>query len=107
MVISISKAPLTRIYQGHADAMAASWHSLALSSDESHFLGVYGEQQSWALMYNIYADRLLDTGIVNQTVGRIRTAAKFYALITAQVLQGQTAFYKNLLSSQSCNLVLV
>lgn len=58
-------------YQGHANAMAASWHSLALSSDGSHFLGAYGDQQSWALMYNIYADRLLDTGIVNQTVSRV------------------------------------
>lgn len=51
--------------------MAASWHSLALSSDGSHFLGAYGDQESWALMYNIYADRLLGTGIVNQTVSRV------------------------------------
>lgn len=87
--------------------MAASWHSLALSSDGSHFLGAYGDEQSSALMYNIYADRLLDTGIVNQTVSRLGIFTQLYALTTAQILQSQTAFYKNLLSSEACKLVSV
>lgn len=105
-------APLYRtlysyaLYQGQANAMAASWHSLALSSDGSHFLEAFGDEKSWALMYNMYADRLLDTGIVNQTVSTAGTSTQFYALIAAQILQSQTAFYKNLLSSKSCKSAL-
>ncbi|KAL1942377.1 hypothetical protein VTO73DRAFT_5979 [Trametes versicolor] len=69
-----------KLYHGHATALAASWESLALSSDGTRLLGVYGNEQTWALMYNIYADRLLDTGII---------------------LQSQTAFYKTLLNSSA------
>ncbi|KAI8993903.1 DUF1793-domain-containing protein [Trametes punicea] len=69
-------------YDGHAAALAGSWQSLAMSADQTHLLGTYGNQQSWALMYNIYADRLLGTGIVSQSL-----------------LQTQTAFYQNLLDS--------
>ncbi|KAL1945995.1 hypothetical protein VTO73DRAFT_1997 [Trametes versicolor] len=79
---ALGKDADAQLYDGHATALAAAWKSLALSSDGSHLLGVYGDQQSWALMYNIYADRLLGTGIVNHSI-----------------LQGQTAFYKTLLNS--------
>ncbi|KAI0645913.1 DUF1793-domain-containing protein [Trametes meyenii] len=71
-------------YDSHAAALVGSWQSLALSSDQKHLLGVYGNPSSWALMYNIYADRLLGTNVVSQTL-----------------LQGQTTFYQALLGSSA------
>ncbi|EIW62862.1 uncharacterized protein TRAVEDRAFT_114910 [Trametes versicolor FP-101664 SS1] len=88
-----------QLYDGHAAALAAAWQSLALSSDGSHLLGVYGDQQSWALMYNIYADRLLGTGIVNHSVSCACSPTDFHLLMSTQILQGQTVFYKTLLNS--------
>ena len=54
--------------QAHASALFSSWKSLAEASDQSHLLGVYGDEQSWALMYNLYADKLLGTNVVPQSV---------------------------------------
>ena len=54
--------------QSHASALIGSWLSLAESSSQQHLLGVYGDQQSWALLYNIYADLLLGTNLIPQTV---------------------------------------
>lgn len=65
------KACLHAICQEHAATLTTSWYSLTLSESsgsESHLLGSYGDEGSWALMYNIYADRLLGTGIVNEIV---------------------------------------
>ncbi len=54
--------------QSHAAALVGQWQSLALSSDQKHLLRVYNDQTSWALMYNLYADRLLGTNLVSDTV---------------------------------------
>ena len=40
-----------------------------MSSDGSHLLGSYGDQQSWSLMYNLYADKMLGLNFVPQSVG--------------------------------------
>ncbi|KAI0368349.1 hypothetical protein BV20DRAFT_471147 [Pilatotrama ljubarskyi] len=69
-------------YNDQAATLGASWHSLAPSSDGQRILGVYGDQESWSLIYNLYYDRLLGTNIVNQTL-----------------LRYQTAFYKTLLET--------
>ncbi|KAI0759822.1 DUF1793-domain-containing protein [Trametes elegans] len=69
-------------YDSHASALVGSWQSLALSSDQQHILGIYGNQASWALMYNLYADKLLGTNVVSQTL-----------------LQDQAQFYRSLLQS--------
>ncbi|KAI9067371.1 hypothetical protein FKP32DRAFT_1563883 [Trametes sanguinea] len=72
-------------YDSHAAALVESWQSLAASTDHKHLLGIYGDQQSWTLMYNVYADRLLGTNIVSQAL-----------------LQGESTFYQSLL--QSCKM---
>ncbi|KAL1942376.1 hypothetical protein VTO73DRAFT_5978 [Trametes versicolor] len=54
--------------KNYAASLAASWVSLAMSSSGDRLLGSYDDEQSWALMYNLYADRLLQTGVVEQTV---------------------------------------
>ncbi|KAI0367422.1 DUF1793-domain-containing protein [Pilatotrama ljubarskyi] len=69
-------------YDNNAAALIGEWQSLALSSDGQHLLGMCGNQQSWSLMYNLYADRLLGTNIVDPAL-----------------LKLQTAFYRNLLTS--------
>ena len=54
--------------QSRASQLIQSWQSLALSSDQSHLLRSYGDQQSWALIYNMYSDKLLGTNLVSQSV---------------------------------------
>lgn len=42
---------------------------MALSADGQHVLSSYGDPaQSWALLYNLYADRLLQTNVVSDNV---------------------------------------
>ncbi|KAI0325215.1 DUF1793-domain-containing protein [Cubamyces sp. BRFM 1775] len=69
-------------YDSCAAELVSSWESLAMSSDRQHLLGIYGNEGSWALMYNVYADILLGTNLINQTL-----------------LRGQTTFYESLLNS--------
>ncbi|KAH9942459.1 uncharacterized protein BXZ73DRAFT_88030 [Epithele typhae] len=77
---AVGKSVDAQTYDAHASALVNSWQSLAASSDQGHLLGLYSNQQSWALLYNIYADRLLGTG-----------------LVSSAVLDGQTQFYNQLL----------
>ncbi|KAI0633572.1 hypothetical protein C8Q77DRAFT_1217931 [Trametes polyzona] len=81
---NLTNLALKGIIATYASDLSASWKTLSLSADGSHFLRTYGEKQSWALMYNLYADRLLGTGIVDDAL-----------------LQSQTAYYKSLLSSSA------
>ena len=52
------------------DALANSWLSLALSSDQQHLLGQYNDESSWAMLYNVYADLLLQTNLIPTDVCR-------------------------------------
>ena len=45
------------------------WKSSALSSDQQRILGVFGEETSWSLTYNLYIDLLLGTNLVPTSVG--------------------------------------
>ncbi len=67
--------------QSHASALIGSWLSLAESSSQQHLLGVYGDQQSWALLYNIYADLLLGTKLVPQSVSEATVAIANISII--------------------------
>ena len=62
---------MLKVFQSHASALLSAWQALAASSDQGHLLGEYDQQSSWALMYNIYADSLLKTGLVAQAVRRM------------------------------------
>ncbi|GBE81170.1 Glutaminase A [Sparassis crispa] len=55
-------------FANNAAAYAATWQSLAESASQNHLLFSYGEANSWALMYNLYADLLLGTRLVSETV---------------------------------------
>ena len=54
--------------QGHASTLIAKWQSLVFSSDHSRILGTFGDDDSWSLTYNLYADRLLGTNLVTKLV---------------------------------------
>ena len=54
--------------KNQSSALFGEWLSLVMSSDQSHILGFYGEESSTSLLYNIYADRLLGTSLISQTV---------------------------------------
>ena len=55
--------------QGQAAALLGEWQSLATGTS-SHLLGEYGNQQSWSLMYNMFADKLLGLNFIPQSVSR-------------------------------------
>ncbi|RPD54725.1 hypothetical protein L226DRAFT_560384 [Lentinus tigrinus ALCF2SS1-7] len=76
-------------YDSRATALAGSWLSLAESSDQQHLLGQYGDQSSAAMLYNIYADLLLDTALVPQ-----------------DILAKQTQYYNSLLQTDASPLGL-
>ena len=48
--------------------MFGSWLSRATSSGGSHLLGGYSDQESWSLMYNLFADKMLGLNFVLQSV---------------------------------------
>ena len=61
-------AGTNRGLQNQAASLLSSWLSLATSSGGSRLLGSYGNQQSWTLMYNLFADKLLGLNFVAQSV---------------------------------------
>lgn len=66
--ISVSQQHVDLASQGYISANIETWQSLALSADQSHFLFSYGDESSSALMYNLFADLLLGTNVVPQSV---------------------------------------
>ncbi|KAL1946009.1 hypothetical protein VTO73DRAFT_2011 [Trametes versicolor] len=70
-------------YDVHAAALMDGWQALSLSTNTTPYAHAeYHDGDSWALLYNGYADRLLGTGILSQSL-----------------LQNQTAWYKSLISA--------
>ncbi|TFY62886.1 hypothetical protein EVJ58_g3577 [Rhodofomes roseus] len=56
-------------YSEIASADSSAWESLAMSQNDAQgLLFTYGLTNSWALMYNLYADLLLGTNVVSQSV---------------------------------------
>ncbi|KAF8273701.1 hypothetical protein EI94DRAFT_1715629 [Lactarius quietus] len=54
-------------YNNTAASLYNQWKSLALASDQ-HLLVAYGQEGSWTLGYNLFADVWLDTGVVESSV---------------------------------------
>ncbi|KAM5534567.1 hypothetical protein V8D89_011771 [Ganoderma adspersum] len=55
-------------YSNQSSTLLSSWLFLATSLSGSRLLGDYGDQQSWSLMYNLFADKLLGLDFVPQSV---------------------------------------
>ncbi|KAI0306203.1 hypothetical protein B0F90DRAFT_973382 [Multifurca ochricompacta] len=54
-------------YSATANAYYNQWKSLALGSD-LHVLSHYGNESSWSLGYNMFADRWLQTGLISEDI---------------------------------------
>ncbi|KAI1795670.1 hypothetical protein LXA43DRAFT_1058371 [Ganoderma leucocontextum] len=60
-------------YGNQASTLLSSFLSLATSSGGSRLLGSYGDQLSWSLMYNIFADKMLGLNFVPQSLIDMQT----------------------------------
>ena len=68
----LARAPSSIGTQGIATQYATEWTREALA-DDGHMLANFGDangfsSQSWTIGYNLFADRLLQTNLINQTV---------------------------------------
>ena len=59
-------------YSDIATSYIQQWQNLALSSDKTHLTLAYGNDSSWGLAYNLYADRLLNTSVCPQSIFDLR-----------------------------------
>ncbi|KAM5540217.1 hypothetical protein V8D89_006036 [Ganoderma adspersum] len=73
-------------YNDQASSLFNSWLSLTTSSSGLRLLGGYGNETSWSLMYNLFADKMLGLDFVPQSVidmqtqyltGMLATASEF------------------------------
>ncbi len=88
------------ILKNLAATYSSAWQSLALSADDQHILSSYGDSsQSWSLLYNLYADKLLQTNIVGDNVRRSCLILKRHALTLPQIYQLSANYYKGLFAS--------
>ncbi len=55
-------------FQGISQSYVQQWLSLAVSSDNSHLLGNFGNESPSGVMYNLFADKLLQLGLIPQSV---------------------------------------
>jgi hypothetical protein len=55
-----------------ATSYAAKLTDLSYSSDKSHMMLTYGDNPSWGLMYNLYADKLLGTNVFPAAMYQMR-----------------------------------
>ena len=59
-------------YSDIATSYVQQWQNLALSSDKLHLTLNYGNDTSWGLAYNLYADKLLSTNVFPQSIFDLR-----------------------------------
>ncbi|KAF5343348.1 hypothetical protein D9758_014189 [Tetrapyrgos nigripes] len=68
---AVGKINDEEVYSSTATSLAQQWQDLAVASD--HITLEYNNAQSFALLYDLYADLLLETGLVNNSVYDIQT----------------------------------
>ncbi|KAK7695932.1 hypothetical protein QCA50_000571 [Cerrena zonata] len=61
-------------YSSIASSYVSQWQNFATSSDKKHLTLSYGDDSSWGLSYNLYADKLLGTNIFPSSVFEMQTA---------------------------------
>ena len=67
-----------KAYRAKADAMAAAWRGLVIAADGRLSTFRYGEPESWGMLYRLWVDDLLDTGLF--PAGAVKGKLKqFYA----------------------------
>ena len=75
------------------------WQSLSISQNETYLLTSFGSpgnnSGSAGLIYNLYADKLLQTNLLNDSVSIFRSSLPPLANLSSQVFDVQTSYYKN------------
>ncbi|TFY68763.1 hypothetical protein EVG20_g3433 [Dentipellis fragilis] len=56
------------VEQTNATQLVQQWQAQALSSDKTHLLATYGNQDTSTIAYNLFADKWLGTNLVDQSV---------------------------------------
>jgi len=74
------------VNQNVASKYISQWTSLSGSSSVGHLESVYGDTASWGLMYNLFADKWMGTGLVGDDVSAI-------LLLGAMVLISMTGIH--------------
>ncbi|KAA1474523.1 hypothetical protein DENSPDRAFT_860385 [Dentipellis sp. KUC8613] len=64
-------------YSANATQLVQQWQAQALSSDKTHLLAAYGQQDTSTIAYNLFADKWLGTNLVDQSVYEAQSA--FYS----------------------------
>ncbi|KAK7461368.1 hypothetical protein VKT23_008545 [Stygiomarasmius scandens] len=64
-------------YKNVASKYISQWTSLSGSSSVGHLESVYGDTASWGLMYNLFADKWMGTGLVGDDIYTQQT--QYYA----------------------------
>ena len=80
-------------YSDIATSYVQQWQDFALSSDKSHLTLAYGNDSSWGLAYNLYADKLLSTNVFPQSIFDLRGYLSFKSLYTASKVRSETKWY--------------
>ncbi|KAI0066101.1 hypothetical protein BV25DRAFT_1797287 [Artomyces pyxidatus] len=70
---SLNQSADADYYSGQASGLYEQWASLALASSDKHILAMYGQESSWSLGYNLFADRWIGTNLVNSSVSDAHT----------------------------------
>ncbi len=55
-------------FQNTAQSYIEQWQSWSISQDKTHLMTSFGQQASAGLIYNLYADKLLQLNLVPQSV---------------------------------------
>lgn len=71
------------------------WSQLAKSADNTHLVMNYGAQDTTGLMYNLYADKLLQLDLVPDEVSDSTLVLLVLTNAEMKVYQIQTVFYNN------------
>jgi len=68
--LALDKTDDASQFSSIAAAYVNAWQSLSLSSNSTQkgLLFAYGDEGTWALIYNLYADRLLQTGLIDESI---------------------------------------
>jgi len=71
-------------YGGTAQSYIEQWQSLSISQDKTHLMTSFGQQASAGLIYNLYADKLLQLDLVPQSMYDLQTSHYISQLVNTE-----------------------
>ncbi|KAJ3763359.1 hypothetical protein EV360DRAFT_33746 [Lentinula raphanica] len=77
-------------YSSQASSLVSQWQNIAVSSN--HLTSTYGSSDSWAMIYNLYPDKLFGFNLVDDSIYKEQTS--WYA---NEASSGEFTQYKNTL----------